>query len=146
MTGKPGTISPDEFTFLNNASTTYSVGGVVGVLLLLAKIGKICSRKAESLKHEFAGSPVAAAYSNYAATITKAVGKLDGKVATDDFNTLTGMIALYGVEPIVWKLAKIAKRANDRTNSALLSGLFPNSAKAAAPVAAARTGKAYPRF
>jgi hypothetical protein len=143
--GKPGTVLPEEFTFLTTAVSTSSVR------LLALKVAKICSRKAESLAHENPASAIAAAYSGIASKIVSAVGKADGKISTDDYNTLTGMIAQYGPEVVIWKLAKIAKKANNRTDSALLSGLFPNSlAKkpvAATPApAAARPARTYPRF
>jgi hypothetical protein len=137
--GKPGTISKEEFTALNSAAQKFSVR------LLASKVAKICGRKSASLKHEYPASTVAAAYDGIVNKIVTAVGKQDTAIPTPLFDQLTGMVAQYGPEVVIWKLAKIAKSSNNASDSALLSGLFPNGVKAAAK-AATSTARSSRRF
>lgn len=130
-TGKSGTVTPEEFELLEAAVSQW------GARLVASKIAKICSKKAEALKHEYALSPVAAAYADIASKIATAVGSQPKPVSSDFFNSLTGMVALYGPEVVTWKIAKLAKRAGSTADSTMLGGLFPKPvvAKAAsAPV------------
>ena len=148
--GKAGTILPEEFTQLSEATAQYTKGGVNGALLLASKVAKICAKKSAALKHEFPGSTVAAAYDGIVNKINGVTGNLQGTITTDLFGDLTGMVAKYGPEVVIWKLAKIAKKNNYGTISTSLSGLFPSGVKAKAATVAApaarRTGRTYPRF
>lgn len=133
--GKPGTITKEEFTVLNNAVT--SLKG--GARILAAKVAKICSSKASALKHEYPASTVAAAYDGIVSKILNSVGKSEAKVPGELFSQLTAMVAQYGPEVVIWKLAKIAKTTGNASDSALLSGIFPNGSKTTAAKPAARS-------
>lgn len=129
-TGKPGTITPEEFELLESGVNAY------GARTVASKVAKICSKKADALKHEYPLSSVASAYASIASKIVGSVGSVTKAVSSDFFNSLTGMVALYGPEVVTWKIAKLAKRTGSTADSNMLSSLFPkpsSTPKAAAP-------------
>ena len=122
--GKPGTITAEEFTALKAAVDQW------GAKLLASKVAKICSKKGTSLVHEFATSAIGAAYNAIASSITAAVGSPSGLVSSAFNDSLTQMVATYGPEVVIFKLAKLAGKAGNSADQTLLKGLFSKSSSA----------------
>lgn len=119
--GKPGTIAPEQFEELTNLVENY------GAKLLAAKVAKICSKRAEFLKHEYPNSAVAAAFNSTATKISSVVGGGTGSVSRESFDSLSELVDEYGPEVVTMKLAKIAKRSGDNTASEMLKRIFPRA-------------------
>jgi len=121
-TGKGGTLSPEDFELLTGMVATS------GAKLLATKVAKICLKKASVLQHEYARSAIAAGYSGVATKLTGVVGTGNRAISRDAFNSLTSMVASYGPEVVIQKLAKIAKRNNNLADATMLKGIFPKAA------------------
>lgn len=121
-TGKGGTLSPEDFESLTAMATAS------GPKLLAAKVAKICLKKAETYKHEYANSTLGTAYAGIAAKLTGVVGTGTRAITRESFNSLSGMVNTYGPEVVVQKLAKIAKRNNLVADATALKGIFPKAA------------------
>lgn len=65
--GKGGTVTPDEFKSLEAMVNKY------GPEIVALKIAKICKKKSEDIKHEYAKSRIAAGYDEIATAIENAV-------------------------------------------------------------------------
>lgn len=134
--GKPGTVTAEEFEALSGAVSTW------GAKVLAQKVAKICSKKAALLTHEFPSSGIAAAYTAVASRITGSLGAQSRPVSKEFFGTLTNMVASYGPEVLVMKLAKIAGRVGNSADKTTLAALFPKSGSSAGAAGVARPGAA----
>jgi predicted anti-sigma-YlaC factor YlaD len=121
-TGKGGTLSPEHFETLSE------MVAASGAKLLATKVAKICLKKSEALKHEYANSSIAAGYAGVATKLTGVVGTGTRAITRASFDALTSMVAAYGPEVVVQKLAKIAKRNNNVADATALKGIFPKAA------------------
>lgn len=125
--GKSGTVTAAEFESLTTMVRQY------GARTVASKVAEICSNKAARLTHEWNGSGVASAYNSVASRINSAVGSNGSRsISTDMFTSLTGMVATYGPEVIVQKVAKIAGRNGSSADATQLKNIFPRSSTRAA--------------
>jgi hypothetical protein len=124
-TGKPGTITAAEFETLETLAEQY------GAMVLAKKLPKIATRIADGYKHEFAGSPVGAAWASVAHMLSTRVGAATAGISNDAFKFLGGLVNSYGVETVVSKLAKLAARNGDNGSATTLKAVFPSARRAA---------------
>lgn len=124
-TGKPGTITAVEFETLTELSTRY------GAMVLAKKLPKIATRIADGYKHEFADSPVGAAWSTVANMLSTRIGAANVGISNDAFKFLAGLVNVYGVETVVSKLSKLAARSGDNYSATTLKDIFRSNSRAA---------------
>lgn len=122
--GKSGTVTAAEFEALSAAVSQW------GAKVLAQKVAKICSKKAALLTHEFPSSTIAAAYMGISTRILGGLGSESRPISALFFTTLTNMVATYGPEVVVLKLAKIAGKTGASAEKTSLSALFPKSGAA----------------
>lgn len=120
-TGKPGTITVEEFDVLSALAGTY------GERVLAEKISKICLKRAGILTHEYPSSLLGVAYNTVGSKIKAAVGDSTRVISRDAYTALVGMVDRYGAEVMTRKLGKLASRNENSTDASLLKGIFPKS-------------------
>lgn len=119
-TGKAGTIKPEEFEQLERLYSQY------GGTLLAQKVSKICSKMSSGYLHEFPSSAVGAAWRGLAAKIDTSVGTGTRPISIAGFSFLKGLVANYGAEVIMQKIAKLASRASS-ADATRLKAVFPKA-------------------
>jgi phenylacetate-coenzyme A ligase PaaK-like adenylate-forming protein len=122
-TGKPGTITPAEYDSLK------SMVGKFGAKLLVQKVAKICSKRAEHFKHEYPSSSIGAAYGTASSRINSVLGASTAPISTEFFKDLESMVTNYGPEVLVMKLAKTATKLGNTKDGTSLKSIFVASSR-----------------
>ena len=119
--GRGGTLAVEDFESLESMASLYNEK------VLASKVAKICSKRADYLKHEYAGSSISLAFASTASKIKTAVGEARGMVPTETFENLADMVMGYGPELVIQKLGKLAKRNGRVAESTVLKAIFPRN-------------------